>query len=294
MVIVWGDGRWEPVTMVEERNGSIIYQKKGSSPRAAMEDSVDKRTTRELNEALRDFASACGGASVDLSGMFQLEGRSQRLFHSIANRQSSDCFQRLRQEHQARLRAAEQGVMEKRLSDVASGVSIEGSGESQDLVISNLDTTTTARGALTQGGQSLGGAYNHQAEYTLRAEEVIKKECWDDWAGDSSMYRSCVEDESEALERLKGRTVTQMPLDVFNLIRDECREDWPLDYSMRNHCEVEEIRSYWAIERRMEDADFSQETLRTLRQRCAQDWPRDFGMREHCLKEAMERLRPAP
>ena len=48
-VIVWSDGRWIYVEMIEERYGSIIYQKPGGRPIAAKEHSLDKKTTIEVN-----------------------------------------------------------------------------------------------------------------------------------------------------------------------------------------------------------------------------------------------------
>jgi hypothetical protein len=77
MVIVWQDGRWIYVDMIEERYGSIIYQKTGGRPIAAKEHSLDKKTTMEVNRAFANFFDACAGRSQDLGSMFELEGRSR-------------------------------------------------------------------------------------------------------------------------------------------------------------------------------------------------------------------------
>ncbi len=69
-VIVFSGGKWIFVETVEERNGSIIYQKEGGRPTAAKENSLDTRMTMEVNEALAILFDACSGEDQDLAALF--------------------------------------------------------------------------------------------------------------------------------------------------------------------------------------------------------------------------------
>ena len=293
LVIVWADGRWEYLDALEEKGDSYVYTQPGKSQRAAMQHSVDKHATAEVNSALQESWTACTGGSTSLCWVFELGGRSRLLFGTVASQRFPACYQRLQYECNEAKNAAIAAAKNSSLSDVAGKISIEKPAESPDVVISN-ESAGAAVGSVTQGGQLLGEGYDHFADYTLRADGVIKEECLDRWAGDSDMYRHCLKSEHGALDNLKTRNESLMPADVFRGIRDGCQNNWPRDYGMRDHCETGQIRSYWAIERKMDDSDFSPAMIQGLRAICASDWPDDFSMQEHCLKEKMEKARPSP
>lgn len=289
-VIVYGDGHWDRVRAVEERGGAFIYTTMEGQTRAAPELALDHTATREVNWALGEFATACSGGEVDFSRLFGLAGRSGQLFRSIAHHYAPGCYQRLRDQSKA---GQPQGPKGKTgLGEVADRITLHKDGDAPRVVITN-ENASAADGAVTQGGQPVGGGYDHLAEYILRSGEVIKNECVHE-SDTRRMYRYCVERETAAVEKLKNRTVTFTPLEVFTGIRDACRDKWPRKYHMRDDCESEELNSYWSMERDMKDPDFSPAMLQGFRDHCGNKWPGNYRMQRECLVEAMESARPSP
>ena len=80
LVVVWNSGKWIHVESIEDKHGSIIYQKPGGYPIAATENSVDRKTTKAVNQALQVLSDACAGAQQDLRIIFELGGRSRKIF----------------------------------------------------------------------------------------------------------------------------------------------------------------------------------------------------------------------
>jgi hypothetical protein len=253
-IIVWSDGRWIYVDSVQEKYGSIIYQKPGGRPVAATEYALDKKTTLDVNRAFEVFFDACAGKSTNLTELFELKGRTEQLFFSIAGKHSSECFQRLHQDFQQDLAADEATKRslssKRRISDVAgeialkksegvsTGQSLSSPAENQGPDVSSL---LDGNGKLHLTDQTDQAVFSITDEYVAhvnrsqpRAEELvfvgfteesIKEHCAKRTPDDFSSQAWCVKRWAEMAERTAENAGVEP--EVFAAIRAKCAQKWP-------------------------------------------------------------------
>ncbi len=76
------------------------------------------------------------------------------------------------------------------------------------------------------------------------AEAVIRASCEEQWADDYRMRSHCIQQQTQAVTKLKTGRPPDIPEDVFAGIRARCAVKWPRDYRMRLHCEEQQLNSY--------------------------------------------------
>jgi hypothetical protein len=82
------------------------------------------------------------------------------------------------------------------------------------------------------------------------AEAVIRRHCENEWPDDFSMCAHCIQQQSEAVLKLRSGQPGDVPEDVFRRIRSKCAMDWPDDYVMRAHCQKEQVAGYRKVNRK--------------------------------------------
>jgi len=76
------------------------------------------------------------------------------------------------------------------------------------------------------------------------ADAVIRHHCEHEWPDDFSMRAYCIQQQREAVAKLKLGGPRDVPIDVFNAIRRKCTAEWPDDYAMRVYCEAQQLVGY--------------------------------------------------
>lgn len=79
------------------------------------------------------------------------------------------------------------------------------------------------------------------------AEEVIKKHCEKEWQTDFSTRAYCIQQQREAVVKLRAGRPEDIPEDVFLEIRLKCAADWPDDYSTRFYAEQQQFTGYRSV-----------------------------------------------
>jgi hypothetical protein len=88
-----------------------------------------------------------------------------------------------------------------------------------------------------------GDAPANHDEYS-NADNVIAGFCERKWPDDYSMQAYCINEQSEAVEILRGGRPSDIPEDVFIQTRRKAAQKWPDDYSMRVYTEAEQFSAY--------------------------------------------------
>lgn len=76
------------------------------------------------------------------------------------------------------------------------------------------------------------------------ADAVIRHLCEHEWPDDFSMRAYCIQQQREAVAKLKLGRPQDIPEDVFTGIRRKCAAEWPDDYAMRAYCEDQQLAGY--------------------------------------------------
>jgi hypothetical protein len=85
-----------------------------------------------------------------------------------------------------------------------------------------------------------------QDEY-LNADAIINQHCESEWPDDYSMRVYCIQDQKNALSKLKQGKPKNIPEDIFAQIRRKAALDWPTDFVMRSYAENEQISAYMQL-----------------------------------------------
>ncbi len=75
------------------------------------------------------------------------------------------------------------------------------------------------------------------------ADQIIKNKCSQDWPQDFVMQKYCIDQQNEALAKLKSRTSANTPQSII----DKCERDWHFDFQMREYCESEQFKAYRSL-----------------------------------------------
>lgn len=272
-VIVWGGARWQFVTMVENRGGTIIYQKRDAArPVAARQNSVDVEATLAVNRALESFYLACHGHQVELSDIFGLSGRSRDVLDQAATQLSRGCYESLATQYRSWRDAGVEPTGEPRLSDVASELELHRGGGGD---------VGTANEKLQIDPESVGVS---GGEDGLSSAEIARQ-CADAWPDDPSRQQTCVEEKQRAVEQQRGRSSLSsgVPPETFQRIRVLCQGTSPDDARVVNTCERSQVRAYKAIEARTTTStETDARTFSEIRDTCQSKWPEDFSRRDRC------------
>lgn len=89
-----------------------------------------------------------------------------------------------------------------------------------------------------------GNASDTDGHEYADAEAVIRHHCEKEWPDDFSMRAYCIEQQRDALNKLKEGSPQNVPNDVFKGIRQKCASEWPDDYAMRVYCESQQLEGY--------------------------------------------------
>jgi hypothetical protein len=84
------------------------------------------------------------------------------------------------------------------------------------------------------------GTDNEYAE----ADAIILHHCEHEWPDDFSMRAYCIEQQREAVAKLRRGGPQGVPEEVFRGIRRKCAAEWPDDYAMRVYCEEQQLAGY--------------------------------------------------
>jgi hypothetical protein len=82
------------------------------------------------------------------------------------------------------------------------------------------------------------------------ADSVIVAHCKSKWATDFEMQAYCQKQQNEAVSKLKNRSTSNAPAEVFATVRKECSAKWAEDFEMRNYCEEQQLEGYDALKRK--------------------------------------------
>jgi TIR domain len=86
-------------------------------------------------------------------------------------------------------------------------------------------------------------AGNSEDDYAA-SDEIIAQHCEREWPDDYAMREYCVEQQREAVEKLRQGWPSDMPEEVFRQIRRKCAREWPDDFTMRQYSEEQQIAAY--------------------------------------------------
>jgi hypothetical protein len=328
-IIVWADGRWNYVSMIEDRNGTIIYQKPGKSVVAAKQDTVDKKITFEVNDALSEFAAACGGEQVDLSRMFELDGRSGKLFHPLAARMSRECYQRLGSEYQQRSKTRQATGGEDRLAAIAGDIELhKGKEETATITDQTLERSDDYEAGIDWGGSAYGRCMASRHPRVIQAFNSITKPEDSDLQGgewragtisscrdlqsSATAVKACVPD--SAHEDAHAKFVAAMNVFVTAAEHMEgCLENGDMTGFERGYRAMLDgltplARALGAMRelspsprprhttRNPLEEFFTADVESTVTAHCLEEWPDDREMRDYCERkqlEAVEKLKAA-
>jgi hypothetical protein len=118
------------------------------------------------------------------------------------------------------------------------------------------------------------------------ADQIIKNKCLQDWPQDFVMQKYCIDQQNEALAKLKIRTSANTPKGVFV----KCEREWHYDFQMREYCIQEQVKSMNALNKSNPE-DIPPNVLQMVRGKCAREWADDFQMREYCENEQFKAFR---
>lgn len=83
----------------------------------------------------------------------------------------------------------------------------------------------------------------NEDEYA-EAEEVIEQHCEREWPDDFSMRAYCLDQQRQAVSKLRKGAPDDIPSEIFHDIRRKCAREWPDDYSMRVYCEEQQVTAF--------------------------------------------------
>ena len=85
-------------------------------------------------------------------------------------------------------------------------------------------------------------------EYS-EADEIIEQHCGHQWPDDFSMQAYCLDQQQQAVVKLREGGPDDIPEEVFHIIRLKCAREWPDDYSMRAYCEEQQVTAFRKVQR---------------------------------------------
>lgn len=105
-------------------------------------------------------------------------------------------------------------------------------------------TSGSSRVAEAVASQTVHAARPDAPDEYADAEVVIRHHCEHEWPDDFSMRAYCIQQQHEAVAKLKLGRPQDVPDEVFNRIRRKCAAEWPDDYAMRIYCEEEQLAGF--------------------------------------------------
>lgn len=108
-----------------------------------------------------------------------------------------------------------------------------------------------------QGSVKAGQAARPSATRLRRSEddyaasdEIIAQHCEREWPDDFAMREYCVNQQRDAVDKLRQGRPSDIPDDVFQQIRRKCAREWPDDFAMRQYSENQQISAYRSLHAR--------------------------------------------
>jgi len=78
-------------------------------------------------------------------------------------------------------------------------------------------------------------------------DAVIRHHCEHEWPDDFNMRAYCIQQQREAVGKLRLGRPQDVPEEVFTGIRRKCAAEWPDDYAMRVYCEEQQLAGYRSV-----------------------------------------------
>jgi hypothetical protein len=79
------------------------------------------------------------------------------------------------------------------------------------------------------------------------SREIIEQHCEREWPEDFSMRAYCLNQQQEAVEKLRQGRPSDIPEEIFHQIRRKCAREWPDDFSMRLYSEEQQIAAFRSL-----------------------------------------------
>jgi len=76
------------------------------------------------------------------------------------------------------------------------------------------------------------------------ADAIIRHHCENEWPDDFSMRAYCVQQQRDAVAKLRLGRPEDVSDETFARIRQRCSAEWPDDYAMRVYCEHQQLEGY--------------------------------------------------
>lgn len=83
----------------------------------------------------------------------------------------------------------------------------------------------------------------------FEADDIIEQHCGRQWPDDFSMQAYCLDQQRQAVVKLREGGPVDIPDEVFNSIRLKCANEWPDDYSMRVYCEEQQVTAFRRVQK---------------------------------------------
>jgi len=318
LVVVWNSGKWIHVESIEDKHGSIIYQKPGGYPIAATENSVDRKTTKAVNQALQVLSDACSGAQQDLRIIFELGGRSRKIFFSIAENQFSSCVRRLHDQYQRSKNAVEEPRSGSDLSDFARNQKLSGIQDG-GVVIDNR-TVGSLLGVMAEEYRkvmtSYDEAFSRLRGVVIRINETPEVFFDDSWRSEILASMDVMEDACEGVRQASPpssfRDIHELIVSAANDVDRYCElmrtgfetGDDALFSQAATHLEASR-KKISQLNKQIEltsqpisaespgvsTADLYSNTEELIYAKCSAEWPDDHRMQLRCREMQEEGLR---
>jgi catechol 2,3-dioxygenase-like lactoylglutathione lyase family enzyme/Fe-S cluster biosynthesis and repair protein YggX len=98
-------------------------------------------------------------------------------------------------------------------------------------------------------GETVVDGATAQEDYS-DADGVMEQHCEREWPDDFSMRAYCLEQQRDAVAKLREGRPEDIPEEIFRQIRRQCASEWPDDNTMRVYCEEEQVAAFRRIRRR--------------------------------------------
>lgn len=83
----------------------------------------------------------------------------------------------------------------------------------------------------------------------LYLNDIIKNNCQKEWPNDYRMQKFCIDQQKDALQKLRAGRPSDIPKDVFKKIRNKCSRKWKNDFRMVLFCEIQEFEAWRQLNR---------------------------------------------
>ncbi|MDY6791548.1 MAG: hypothetical protein SWH54_09790 [Thermodesulfobacteriota bacterium] len=105
------------------------------------------------------------------------------------------------------------------------------------------DTNTKASSEKTVRAQQV------KPQIALNLNDIIKNNCQKEWPNDYRMQKFCIDQQKDALKKLRAGRPADIPKDIFIKIRNKCSRKWKNDFRMVLFCERQECEAWRQLNR---------------------------------------------